>query len=94
MTRIHTTMLHFSFLFVAIYFRRKMNYILHTMVPPTARAMMINDDHTDWNASAKPRVETVQKDMTVRISVMARIEYLNRMIKICLFSFVPTSTVS
>jgi hypothetical protein len=55
----------------------------HTMVPPTARAIMINDDHTAWNPSANDRLDTVQNVITVRSSVAARIVYLlktNRMI--------------
>lgn len=48
----------------------------HTIVPPTARAMMINDDHTAWNPSPNDRLDTVQNDITVRSSVAARIEYL------------------
>lgn len=51
----------------------------HTMVPPTARAIIIKDDHTAWNPSANDRLDTVQNDITVRSSVAARIEYLLKM---------------
>jgi hypothetical protein len=51
---------------------------LMIMVPPILRASNINADHIDVNASLNPRVDMTAHDMSARIPVKLRMEYLKK----------------